>query len=170
MFDQQPAAILRADDNEIVVYVPLALAGRSSANVSVVVDGHSSLPRAITFAPAAPAVFPGGIINQDATPNGIDKPAPAGSTVALYATGVFSTGVESVRVKIHDREMIVPRYAGQAPGYPGVHQVNVTIPEDLPAMTTEIVICSNLRGGAGTICGTPSPLTISTPEAALAAQ
>jgi uncharacterized protein (TIGR03437 family) len=44
----------------------------------------------------------------------------------------------------------MPAYAGPAPGIPGVQQVNVAIPSDLPAMQTYVFVCS------GEIC---SPAT-----------
>ena len=82
--------------------------------------------------------------------------AHPGSVVFLYATGL--SGVGSITGHIHDREIDVPYYAGPAPGLPGVQQVNLMIPADLPAMTTELYVCGAAAGVK--VCSTSVPLTL----------
>ena len=48
----------------------------------------------------------------------------------IYATGIASGA--TVSVQIGDRKELIPLYAGSAPTVPGVQQVNVTVPTDLP--------------------------------------
>lgn len=156
-FDGIEAGLLYTSGGQINLLVPAALAGKSSAAVVVTVDGVSSAPATATLAAAAPGVFANGILNQDNSPNGLANPAAPGSVLQIWLTGMaapqrwFNT---AVTVKIHDRGNLVPLYAGEAPGIGGVQQVNVAVPGDLPAMTTDLVVCA---GGA---CSRPVRVTL----------
>jgi uncharacterized protein (TIGR03437 family) len=59
-------------------------------------------------------------------------------------------------VKIHDREISQPDYAGPAPGLPGIQQVNVVIPGDLPTMQSEVLVCGSPVSSSDTrVCSKP---------------
>ena len=105
--------------------------------------------------PFSPAIFAGGVLNQNYSGNGPSSGAVPGSVIQIFATGLSGAG--SITAHIHDRDIAVPYYAGPAPGLPGVQQVNLVIPEDLAAMTTEVYVCAT---GATKTCSTPVPLTI----------
>jgi uncharacterized protein (TIGR03437 family) len=64
-----------------------------------------------------------------------------------------------VWVKIHDRDNLKPLYAGGAPGIDGVEQVNVMVPEDLQAMSTNLYLCA---WGAGNqpVCSHPATIAV----------
>ncbi len=141
-FDGIPATLLYNDAKQINFQVPQALALKTSAQIVVTVDGISSAAQTVALAAEAPAIFPVGILNQDNGVNSRTNPAPAGSVVQIFSTGLISTGSEIVTAKIHDRDNLIPLYAGSAPGVPGVQQVNVAVPADLPAMMTEVKLCS----------------------------
>jgi len=119
------------------------------------VDGAASQPKTVNLAPFSPAIFAGGVLNQDYSGNGPSSGAAPGSVIQIFATGLSGAG--SITAHIHDRDIAVPYYAGPAPGLPGVQQVNLVIPEDLGAMTTEVYVCAT---GATKTCSTPVPLTI----------
>lgn len=156
-FDGLPARLIFNNATQINLQVPAGLMGRTSASMVVTVDGVSSTPVTVALSAASPAVFANGILNQDNSVNGASSPASPGSVIQIFLTGLpapqrwFDVAVS---VKIHDRDNLVPAYAGEAPGLDGVQQVNVTIPGDLPAMTTDLVICS-----AGT-CSHPAKVTL----------
>jgi uncharacterized protein (TIGR03437 family) len=57
----------------------------------------------------------------------------------------------------------VPTYAGPAPGNPGVQQVDVAVPADLPAMTTTALVCG-LDASGNKVCSAPAPITLTTPD------
>ena len=149
-FDGTPARILYASAGQINLQVPAGLAGKTSASMVVTVDGVSSAPSTVFLAASAPAVFQNGILNQDNSVNGPARPAAPGSVLQIFLTGMPSTGVT---VRIHDRE-VIPQYAGPAPGLEGVQQVNALAPADLPAMTTDVVVCA--AGG----CSHPARVTL----------
>ena len=94
--------------------------------------------------------------------NNATSGANVGSTVQIFLTGLASP-VGTVLVKIHDREDLVPVYADAAPGLPGVQQVNVAVPSDLPEMMSEVVICAVNQSGAK-VCSAPAPMTLKAAE------
>jgi uncharacterized protein (TIGR03437 family) len=156
-FDELPATLLFAGARQINVLVPEGLAGRASAMMTVTVDGASSTPRYVSVAAAWPAIFDGGVLNQDSAPNGVRAPAAPGSVIQIFVTGLAAGG-RGITAKVHDREGLVPLYAGPAPGLPGVQQVNVVIPADLPAMPSTVSVCA--PGGAAPLCSLGAPLVI----------
>jgi uncharacterized protein (TIGR03437 family) len=116
-----------------------------------------TLPETLTVAAARPAIFsvneqgfgPGAILNQDFSPNSAANPAARGSVIQVFATGLGSTQpavpsgqpapgnplsrvVVGVEARIGDRPARVD-FAGLAPSFVGLYQVNVEIPADVQA-------------------------------------
>ena len=150
-FDGIVAKLLFSNETQINLQVPDALAGRASSQMQITVDGRSSVPVQVLLTASAPAIFSGAILNQDNSQNKPSNPAMVGSVIQIFLTGLPAAGVTG---KIHDRDNLTPYYAGPAPGFIGVQQVNLVIPADLPAMTTEVKVCA---AGA---CTVPAPLTL----------
>ena len=161
-FDGASAAILYSNDTQINLLVPDSVRGKASAQVVVTVDGVSSPATTVPVAVLAPAIFANGVLNQDSSGNHATNGAVPGSIVQIFLTGLASPA-GTVLVKIHDREDLAPLYADAAPGLTGVQQVNVTVPADLPAMTTEVVICGLNNSGAK-VCSAPAPLALAEPQ------
>ena len=134
------ASVLFANDTQVNVRVPAAVSGKSSTQVMVSVDGVASAAFRAQVSVAAPAIFPGGVLNQDGSVNGAASAAAAGSVLQIFATGLPAGG--PISAKIHDRAIVTPLFAGEAPTAPGVQQVNAVIPPDLPAMQTYVYVCS----------------------------
>jgi len=63
-----------------------------------------------------------------------------------------------VSVQIADRRNLIPQYAGAAPGLTGVQQVNVAIPDDLPAGTAQLIVCAT--AGSQQACSAAYPVVI----------
>jgi uncharacterized protein (TIGR03437 family) len=137
--DGTPATLLYSGETQINFLVPAALAGKPSAALVVTVDGIASSASTIALATAAPAIFPGAVLNQNYSVNSETNPAAAGSIVQIFATGLPSSGV--ITAKVHDVTIQAPYYAGPAPGLNGVQQVNVMVPAHLPAMQTWVYVC-----------------------------
>lgn len=150
-FDGIPATVLYSSATQINFQLPDALIGKTSAQLVITVDGVSSAAQTVALAPVAPAIFSGGILNQDSSVNSRTGPATPGSILQIFATGLISPdGTGVVAVKFPDRDSSIPLYAGAAPGIPGVQQVNVAIPADLAGPpTSEIKVCS------GDACSSP---------------
>ena len=144
------------NEQKLDIVVPVSLATQQSAVILVTVNGVASLGQKINLTPAAPVIFPNGLLNQDGTPNSITSPEAPGRLFSVYATGLPAEGLGFISVKIHDREISQPQYAGLAPGLPGIQQVNFFIPEDLPSMQSEALVCGTSALANNTrVCSRP---------------
>lgn len=155
-FDGEAATILFSNDTQINLLVPSDLASKNSTQLVVTVNGSSSAARTVSLVPFEPAIFAGGILNQDLTANSVSNPAQAGSVIALWATGLSGAG--AITGNIAGRDIPVPYYAGPAPGLVGVQQVNLVVPDDLGAMTTQVYVCGSANGSE--TYSIPMPLTL----------
>ena len=105
---------------------------------------------AVTFAMIGPAALYGGGF----------APAKPSSFVALYGTsfgatnpavapGEFPAGLApvtgTVKVKLGTRDLpgSAIQYVGAAPGYPGLFQLNIVIPDDMPDGNHQVVLTIN---------------------------
>ncbi len=128
LFSNLPATVLYQGATQLNVVVPAALAGQTSAQLVVSVNGASSAPLAVTLAPLAPAVFPNGVLNQDSSLNTSRNPAALGSVIQMFLTGL---GGAQVTATLASKPATL-EYSGPAPGLDGVQQINVTLPGPQP--------------------------------------
>jgi uncharacterized protein (TIGR03437 family) len=140
LFDGQVATLFYASATQINALAPSSLAPGSTATLSVVVDGAPIAGSSVSIVPAAPGIFTtnatgqAAAINQDGSVNSASNPAPRGSVVSIYATGQGSgsdpdSGPESANVTLTIAGYSAPLlYAGPAPGFPGLMQINAQIP------------------------------------------
>jgi uncharacterized protein (TIGR03437 family) len=156
-FDGQAAKVLFSNDTQINVLTPDTVTGPTS-NVVVTVDGNASPPMKVNVAQFAPAVFTGGLLNPDWTPNSANNPVKAGAYVIIYATGLSGKG--AITARVGDHVIPAPYYAGPAPGYPGVQQINLQVPADV-AGTANLYVCGATTDQPGSpVCSTPSTLSV----------
>ena len=159
-FDGFPAKVVAAgasgDEQKIDVVVPVSLAIQTRAVMQVVVNGVASLGQPVNLAVTAPVIFPNALLNQDGTANSASNPEAPGRLFVVFATGLPAEGLGYISVKIHDREISQPQFAGPAPGLPGIQQVNFFIPEDLPSMQSEALVCGTPANSRDTrVCSRP---------------
>jgi len=153
-FNGQPAALYLVSSGQINALVPYEITGPTAT--VVVNNGSSSNPVQVAVAATAPGVYsldqsgfgPGAILHADYSLVDSSSPAKAGETVLVYLTGLgavnppvangtaggdnpLSKAVALVNVYIGGHLATV-RYAGLAPLYPGLYQINVDVPADLP--------------------------------------
>ena len=152
LFDSTAGNVLFSNDTQINVVAPITLAGKTTSQLTIVIDGNASTASTINIASASPAIFPGAVLNSNWTPNSEAAPATVGSVLQIFATGLSANG--PITAKIHDRIITTPAYAGPAPGLSGVQQVNAQIPSDLPTMQTWVYVCS------GDTCSAPVKIWI----------
>jgi uncharacterized protein (TIGR03437 family) len=153
-FDGLPATVISRSASELDIRLPESLGLRPTAQMIVTVGELRSEPITVNIELVAAAIFPGGVINADGKVNSPADAAPAGSAIQIFATGLGGM----ITVRIHDRD-VVPFWSGLLPQYPGVYQANAFIPDDLPAMSTDVRICGTLPGGQQS-CSGPAPITI----------
>jgi uncharacterized protein (TIGR03437 family) len=142
LFNGQPGAITAITSNQINVFVPFGVT--TPVTVQVQVDNILSAPVSMLTVPTAVGFSPS-ILNQDGTLNTTANPAPRGSIISLYGTGLgqmtpqlndgnlaiatpYSTPVISPTITIGGQPATI-LYSGDAPTLPtGVFQINAVIP------------------------------------------
>ncbi len=139
-FDGYVAPLISIQDSLIVCFAPFEIA--NSAEVTVTVDGQKSNSVRVIVQPTAPYIL--SVINQDGSMNSADHPAPQGSTVTFYVTGLGLTfplsqdgsvsapplpvPVASVSAYINETQL-QPQFVAAAYGLvAGITQVNVQVP------------------------------------------
>jgi uncharacterized protein (TIGR03437 family) len=160
-FDTTDARIIKAESGELIVVVPPDLAQRPTARLVVVVDSATSEAKDVPLAAAAPAIFPNAVYNQDGFPNAPSNPERITRVLQIFATGLPMSNQGMISAQIHDRVITQPLYGGDAPGSAGVQQVNIPIPGDFPAMTTEVKVCGTpANAPTQPVCSLPATVTI----------
>ncbi len=134
-FDGTPAPLLYVQWSQINLQVPPAVAGRATSEVEIRAGDVVMVRAAVPVASAAPGIFTlqGGkgqasAQNQDGSMNRSGNAAPRGTILVFYATGDGGAGTVAVSIGGLPAELL---YAGAAPGYAGLMQVNARVPEGL---------------------------------------
>jgi uncharacterized protein (TIGR03437 family) len=175
-FDGTPAPLLYVQDAQINAITPWELAGKSTAEMCVVYNGNKDCVTPAVEG-AAPGVFASPennaiALNQDGTLNSSANPAPVGSIVSLYMTGLgpispvpadgaivqlpLPTLVYPIQVLFTDLSPYSPPlppaevlYAGPAPlEVGGLFQVNVRIPSGTTGGGFSILVQSPTLSGS----------------------
>jgi uncharacterized protein (TIGR03437 family) len=128
----QPATLFYTSATQINALAPGSLTPGSSTAISIVVDGMTVVSSSVPVVMAAPGIFTtsatgqAAALNQDGSLNSAMNPADRGSVVSIYATG---QGPGTGNVTLTIAGYIAPlSYAGPAPGFPGLMQINAQIP------------------------------------------
>lgn len=141
------APLLFVSPSQINVQVPWEVAPGPTA-ISVAFRGQLSNPIAVQIESAAPSIFLASHATGDLVTS--SAPASAGETLILWATGLGAvdslpdtgvpaesssriTGAVSAAIGPNPAEIL---YAGLAPGWVGLYQVNLTLPVQLPSGST----------------------------------
>jgi uncharacterized protein (TIGR03437 family) len=176
----QALLLLSASERQLNAVIPFGIATNAQHQFVVRRGTSYSVPESVTVAAAQPAVFTKDQTGQGqgliflSTPSGLVladtlNPARAGDVVVVYAMGLgeidppvvtgaaaplapLSRVVTPVQARIGGLAAAV-QFAGLAPGYAGLYQVNVEIPSGVePGPTTPFVLIQN---GAPSNSGTP---------------
>jgi uncharacterized protein (TIGR03437 family) len=138
------APVLYQDDGQINTRLPVGIEPGATAEIEVRRDGRPRARCRVRVAAAAPGIFTlaGGAgqaaaVNEDGTLNSPEQPARQGSVLTFYATGEGRTTDEPLPKPLLNVDVRVAglpveiEYAGQAPGYPGLMQINIRLPSGL---------------------------------------
>lgn len=133
LFGGTKATVFYTSATQINALAPASLAANSITTMSIVLDGVTIATSAEPVVAAAPGIFTvaGGTgqiaaNNQDGSINSATNPAARGSIVSLYATGQ-GLGPASITLTVAGYNAPI-LYAGSAPGFPGLMQINAQIP------------------------------------------
>ena len=154
----RPAPIHFVSATQINCLVPYGTQGPTAT--IVVQNGTSSNTVTVPVAATAPAVYSmnqsgsgaGAILHADYSLVSAAKPATGGETVLIYLTGMgavnpgVADGTAGGASPLSNTSVPVGQiavffggvpgrvvYSGLAPGFPGLYQINVTLPQSLPA-------------------------------------
>jgi uncharacterized protein (TIGR03437 family) len=167
LFDGTAAPIIYTSAAQVNAIIPCAKAGQSSTQLVVDYMGAQSAPLTVALSPAAPGIFTAdgsgrgqaAALNQDNSFNSPSNPAPRGSILTFYATGVGPTSpcIDGAVYTSNFPTLTLPVivgvggsgaqvvYSGQAPDLvSGVAQFNIVIPSDA---TTGVVPLTLVVGG-----------------------
>ncbi|MGI8744243.1 MAG: hypothetical protein ACR2NN_17045 [Bryobacteraceae bacterium] len=118
-----PAPVLAQSAFQLTGAIPLDLApGNYTLKIT---SPYGTLDQPVTIKPVAPALF-APILNQNGTLNTPDNPAARGQTIVLFGTGLGAAQTP-VKVLLQGAEL-TPAFAGLAPGFIGLYQINVLVP------------------------------------------
>jgi uncharacterized protein (TIGR03437 family) len=154
-----PAPLFYVSPTQINFQMPPNVIG-GAAEVVVVSAGIAGPPALVEVTPAAPGVFTtnqqgtgqGAILHTNYSPNSTQNPAQRGSVVAIYCTGLGAVNpavpqgkvpaTAPLSVTVQTPNVLVGGvpaevlYSGLAPGFVGLYQVNVRIPNTVVAGTS----------------------------------
>ncbi len=137
--------------NQINALVPPGIQLNSSTSLVVTTSGRQSIPVPIIPLPTDPGIFSGAVVSASGVAIGPSSPAQLGDTIIIYCTGlgtvnesldptlpaptdhtVRTLAAVSVFLRGMDGSWVSSyvSFAGLAPGYSGLYQVNVQIPNN----------------------------------------
>jgi uncharacterized protein (TIGR03437 family) len=133
--DGLPAPLLYLSDGQINFYVPPAVP-QGSATLAVVTPSGARATATIDLLPVAPGIFPGAVLRAGTAESSATSPVRAGDYIEIYCTGLGAThNTGGFDLTVLAPSVFVgsvpatPTYSGLAPGYTGLYQVNVRVPE-----------------------------------------
>jgi uncharacterized protein (TIGR03437 family) len=158
-----PAPLFYVSEHQINFQVPFELEGNSSASMTIIVKGVTSEVVTVRLNPFNPGIFTanqqglgaGAILHADGTLVTPSNPAYRSEIVEMYVTGLgplqrrIATGeaaptsgllltTNTPEVTINGLSATV-YYSGLAPGYVGLYQLNVQIPNGSSASAAALV-------------------------------
>ncbi len=152
LFDEFEAQLFYLGDTQINLLIPAGLKQRPSAQVVVVVDDVASPPKTVALTAMNPAIFANGVLNQDWTVNSGSQPAAANSVLQIFATGLPDPADGKVVAKFGSQEIGTLDYAGPAPGFAGLWQVNLRVPAGTPAGLVDLALCGASLTSTDRVC------------------
>jgi uncharacterized protein (TIGR03437 family) len=141
-FDGAPAPLFYAQASQINAQVPYTIAGESVTQVEVFYQGQLAGTLSLPVVASAPALF-AAALNQDGSLNSSTAPAARGTVVTFFGTGEGLTNGANIAGQAAAAPYPIPAlpvtltvagiaaqllYAGEAPNFAGLLQVDAVIP------------------------------------------
>jgi uncharacterized protein (TIGR03437 family) len=132
----KPMQVLAAFPFQVNAIIPT---GTAPGSATLTISGQlGTATQSVSVLPVAPGIFV--IANQDGTLNSTSNPAQRGAYVSIYGTGLGATTAQgSLQVvtsgvtvvfgsRVGPGVLVKASFAGLAPGFTGLYQINVQIP------------------------------------------
>ena len=159
-FDGNQATLLYTSATQINFQVPPSVAGQTSSQMVVEVNGQYSAPQTVPIAVVAPGIFHPGVLNQNGTLNTAANPAARGTPIEILCTGLISPGSGAVSAVIAGQTITKLVSAGPLAGVGGVQELTVTIPTGIPAGATQVEVCAAAPGQSQPVCSMPASVMV----------
>ena len=166
-FDGVPAPIAYASNFRVDVQAPFSIAPGSISTIRITRNNMMSAEARVGVSEAAPGIYtlaPNGegqiaATNQDGSENSFQERAARGSIITFYASGLgavapaleagaippaspLSMVTGDVSATIGGRPATV-QFAGAAPGFPGIYQMNLYVPTEARSGAQEVIVHIN---------------------------
>jgi len=167
-FNGVPGTVTYTSATQINVIVPSNLTGQGNAAVVVTASLNGVQTPSNSFIVALPlnsiGIFQPGIVNADGSTNSATHPATRGNYVSIYLTGLTLIGGNTTGTVTANFGTLTNQptlFAGAQGTYPGLNQVNVTVPSALPTSPNPVQtqVCIPAASG-GQSCSNQVPLYI----------
>jgi uncharacterized protein (TIGR03437 family) len=157
----EEAPVFFVSPDNVRIQIPTDLETGREHSVIVVANGAYTIPDTITLAPAQPGIETNAdnvVVGQDGSSIlSATLPAHAGDAITIFAEGMGATAgfVQSGTVASGPDPVQIPpsvtingeaaqiTYAGLAPGFIGLYQIDLQIPANAPAGALGIVVMQN---------------------------
>ena len=149
--DGQTATILAATPFQLNFQIPPGLA--PGGHTMRIESAFGSAEQTIDLAVNSPGVFTlganrGAILNQNGTVNSSTNPATRGQVISVYGTGFGALRTQGplqvTTVPVTgsiEGQGLVTQYSGAAPGFPGLYQINLSLPTGLaPGLSLHLTL------------------------------
>ncbi|HXB74072.1 MAG TPA: hypothetical protein VNY05_37885 [Candidatus Acidoferrales bacterium] len=149
LLNQTPLPLLYVSDTQINFYVPQDTAPGAAA-LTVVTPSAAQTAANVNVNVVQPGIFNGAVLHAGTAVSAVTTPVQAGDFVEIYCTGLGKTSsvdglqvVELTPTVFFGATPVRGTFAGLAPGYVGLYQVNAQVPPGLTPGQVPIEISVN---------------------------
>jgi uncharacterized protein (TIGR03437 family) len=140
-----PLPLLYVSDTQINFYVPFGIP--LSKTDLTVKTASGAIPFTVNVSEEQPGIFPAAILKAGTTVNATTTAVHAGDYIEIYCTGLGTTrnvnGLDTTSLSptvFVGNIPLRPSFSGLAPGFVGLYQVDVRLPDSVPAGTTSVIL------------------------------
>lgn len=156
LLDKTPLPLLYVSDTQINFYVPqdadlLNTSSGGAATLTVVTPSGPQTAINVNIAPVQPGIFDGAVLHAGTAVSAATTPVHAGDFIEIYCTGLGRTsnvdGLQAAAVTptvFFGATPVRAVFAGLAPGFVGLYQVNVQVPAGLAPGLTPLLMSVNM--------------------------
>ena len=150
MLNGSALPLLYVSDTQINFYVPQdAVLGPGV--LSVATPSGAEAAHNVSVTPVQPGIFDGAVLHAGTSLSAVTTPVRAGDFIEIYCTGLGQTALKNGQQRTLLTPTVFlgaipvsPAYAGLAPGFVGLYQVDVQVPAGLPPGPVPVEIAVSL--------------------------